>query len=108
MSLQEQREGFLDKGCVKFPNFSTYAEMTEAALDANKAVQIAQKLVGTQFVQGVKFIKPKGNETVEGCLRIECVKHLFEGISGITGHEQLSNLSKKVCDWEEFDEIFVN
>ena len=105
MSLQEQREAFLDSGFVNVPNFFTQSEMTEATLDANKAVQIAQKLDSTQFVQGAKFVKPKGNEAAEVCLRVEWVKHLFEGISGVTGHERLSNLLKEVCDWEEFDEI---
>jgi hypothetical protein len=105
MIMHLERGSFLDQGFVNIPNFFTISEMYDASLDAYKAVQIARELDSTHFVQGAKFVKPMGNAADEVCLRIEWVKHLFKGISGITGHKRLSSLLKNLCDCKKFDEI---
>ena len=103
--MDPKRKAFVDQGYITISNFFTNSEMSEACLEASKAVQIAGKLDKTHFVHGAKFVKPAGNANNEVCLRVEWIKHLFFGISRITKHKRMYTLLRILCDYDDFDEI---
>ena len=103
--MHAEREIFLAQGFICYPKFFARSEITKASLDGTKAVDIVRKLESTQFVHGAKFVKPIDTGSPEVCLRVEWIKHLFKGISELTGHKRLSNLMQILCDQKKSDEI---